>query len=521
MKPVPKILAVDDIPENLLLLCDFLEDKGYIVRLASDGELVLRNIETSPPDLILLDIRLSGMSGYEVCFQLKANPETKDIPIIFLSIYDEPKVKVKAFQVGGSDYITKPFQEEEVVARIENQLTIRRQRKELEDLQDQLLNRNQILKEQNNHLELLLRLTQIMNTAPTIDSAIAQVLTQLCQVINWDYGEAWVLNVKGTSLQKNHCWYAKHPQFNQLHDQIEEAVINSQRELVEMVAQSQKIEWIDKIEHLNRLNFEQRPIALNQKLQEIGITSLLAIPIVFNQESLAVLLLFSKGEDISVSSANWLHLIESVASQLGTLMQRLRTEIALKQANEKLQHLVAYDGLTEIANRRRFDEYLDEQWRQGKRERKELSLILCDLDAFKLYNDYWGHQAGDKCLQKVAQVLEEVVKRPMDLVARYGGEELAVLLPDTFQVGALQVAEKIRQEVKALKLSHPQSPVSNYVTISVGVSSIIPRDDCSPKTLIRMADQALYQAKKMGRDRVILNNQSTEDCMNYSQAAFD
>ena len=419
------------------------------------------------------------------------------------------KLKLRRFRWGGLTILRSPFRK-----------TIRRQRKELEDLQDQLLNRNQILKEQNNHLELLLRLTQIMNTAPTIDSAIAQVLTQLCQVINWDYGEAWVLNVKGTSLQKNHCWYAKHPQFNQLHDQIEEAVINSQRELVEMVAQSQKIEWIDKIEHLNRLNFEQRPIALNQKLQEIGITSLLAIPIVFNQESLAVLLLFSKGEDIGVSSANWLHLIQSVASQLGTLMQRLRTEIALKQANEKLQHLVAYDGLTEIANRRRFDEYLDEQWRQGKRERKELSLILCDLDAFKLYND-WGHQAGDKCLQKVAQVLEEVVKRPMDLVARYGGEELAVLLPDTFQVGALQVAEKIRQEVKALKLSHPQSPVSNYVTISVGVSSIIPWDDCSPKTLIRMADQALYQAKKMGRDRVILNNQSTEDCMNYSQAAFD
>lgn len=134
MNPEPKILAVDDIPENLLLLCDLLEERGYKVSLASDGELVLKNIPDSPPDLILLDIRLSGINGYEVCSRLKANPKTQHIPIIFLSVLEDPKVKVKAFNVGGADYITKPFQVEEVIARIENHLIIQRQKQELEEL---------------------------------------------------------------------------------------------------------------------------------------------------------------------------------------------------------------------------------------------------------------------------------------------------------------------------------------------------------------------------------------------------
>jgi len=518
---VSKILAVDDVPENLLLLCDVLEERGYHIRLASDGESVLRNVADYPPDLILLDIRLSGMNGYQVCSHLKSNPETRDIPIIFLSALEDPKVKVKAFQTGGVDYITKPFQVEEVIARIENQLTIKRQKEELENLQEQLLDSNEILEQQNRHLKLLLKLTQLMNTARDLEEAIAQVLNQLCPAINWHYGEAWILNDQETELIRSHHRYATSGQVDQIRHRSESTVYLP--EWVNQIAHSQRIEWIADRSQLDSFDQHQQqdPSPFQKLLDEVGLTSLLGIPIVFKGKVLAVLILLAdcsydqkEGASVPSYSPDWLDLIRSVANQLGTLMQRLRTERALKEANERLHYLAAYDGLTQVANRRRFDEYLNEQWRQGKRDRGELSLILCDLDAFKHYNDELGHQQGDRCLQQVANVLAQLVKRPMDLVARYGGEELAVLLPYTAQIGAFQLGEQICHQVKALQLPHPNSPVSHYVTVSVGVSSLIPRDDCSPKMLVRLADQALYQAKQMGRDRVALSNQLSEEVLN-------
>jgi len=518
MKPQAKILIIDDVPENLLLLCDLLEEKAYKVHLASDGRFVLNNIENAPPDLILLDIQLSGMNGYDLCYQLKANPNTQPIPIIFLSALEDPKIKVKAFNIGGADYITKPFQEEEVIARIENQLTIQRQKQELENLQTQLFDQNQILEQQNRHLQLLVRLTKMMNAAETIDGAIAQVLHEICHLLNWDYGEAWILDTDGAQLERSNRWYASHPKYNWgYHD---ERLLAMQTELVNQIAQSQTIEWIAPINNLDDWTFSNNNQLLQDKIQQMGLTSLLGVPIIFKETVLAVLILLGdcsedqqEGASVLTDSPNWLNLIQSVASQLGTLLQRLRTETALKQANCQLQQLVAYDGLTQIANRRRFDEYFEEQWRQGKRVRSQLSLILCDLDAFKAFNDYFGHQAGDNCLQQVASAISKVVNRPLDLVARYGGEELAVLLPCTPPIGAFQVAEKIREAVKQLQINHPQSPVSHWVTVSIGVSSIVPWHDCSPKTLIRMADKALYQAKEMGRDRVILNNQLAEEAL--------
>ncbi|MFB6277786.1 MAG: diguanylate cyclase domain-containing protein [Halothece sp.] len=515
-----KILAVDDVPENLLLLCDLLEERGYKVHLASDGELVLNNIYEDPPDLILLDIRLSGIDGYEVCYRLKNNPNTQHIPIIFLSFLEDAKIKVKAFQVGGCDYITKPFQEEEVIARIENHLTIQRQKQELETLQTQLLDQNQILEQQNRHLQLLVTLTEVMNAAETIEGAIAQVLSQICQVIDWDYGEAWILDTDGKKLERSNYCYVSHSNLNWCHNYTDQRIFTTQTELVQKIAQSQQIEWIANLSDLDDLNLNNDCQLLQETVQEMGFTSILGVPIVFKDKVLAVLMFLSdcssdqqEGASVLTFSPDWLNLIKSVAAQLGTLMQRLRTEQALKEANAQLQHLVAYDGLTQIANRRRFDEYLDEQWRQGKRDRRELSLILCDLDAFKFYNDCFGHQAGDQCLQQVASAIANVVKRPLDLVARYGGEELAVLLPYTPQIGAFQLAEQIREAVKTLNIAHPHSPVSNIVTVSVGVSSMVPREDCSATALIQMADHALYQAKHQGRDRVVLTNQLTEQAI--------
>lgn len=185
------------------------------------------------------------------------------------------------------------------------------------------------------------------------------------------------------------------------------------------------------------------------------------------------------------------------------MLQQSQLYRELEAANLELQRLVSIDGLTGVGNRRCFDGYLDSEWQRLRREGTPLSLILCDIDFFKLYNDTYGHQAGDHCLQQVALAMSNVINRPADFVARYGGEEFAVILPNTNKDGAIQVAEKIRHRVKALAIAHAQSQVSGFVTLSLGVTSAIPCFQASPTMLITAADKALYQAKLQGRDRQI------------------
>ncbi len=184
------------------------------------------------------------------------------------------------------------------------------------------------------------------------------------------------------------------------------------------------------------------------------------------------------------------------------LIQQVRLYQQLEDANSELQRLATVDGLTQVANRRRFDEYLDDEWQRMMREQLPLSLILCDIDCFKLFNDTYGHQAGDDCLRKVAQVMQSAAKRAIDLCARYGGEEFAVVLPHTERLGAIQVAQGIGSGVKALKITHASSKVTRVVTVSLGVATTIPSLDSSLERLIMAADKALYQAKAAGRDRV-------------------
>ncbi|MGB5900637.1 MAG: CHASE2 domain-containing protein [Geitlerinemataceae cyanobacterium] len=185
-----------------------------------------------------------------------------------------------------------------------------------------------------------------------------------------------------------------------------------------------------------------------------------------------------------------------------------QSEAALKAANQELQRLVSLDSLTQIANRRRFDEYLSQEWQRGVREQLPLSLILCDVDYFKLYNDTYGHQAGDRCLYAVAQAIDRSVKRPADLVARYGGEEFAIILPNTDAQGALQVAQLIQKEVQQLCIPHQSSQVSQFVTLSLGITRQIPHLDRSPEALLAATDRSLYQAKKLGRNTYFFDESS-------------
>ncbi len=194
------------------------------------------------------------------------------------------------------------------------------------------------------------------------------------------------------------------------------------------------------------------------------------------------------------------HAAEQQLTVLNRQLQQQKQQ--LEKVNLALQYLATYDSLTEVRNRRFFNDYMDTEWRRLAREEAPLSLIMCDIDYFKLYNDTYGHQAGDECLRQVAAVLSGSVKRSADLVARYGGEEFAVVLPNTDIQGAASVAETIVQQVRGLRIVHAKSAVSEYVTLSLGVACCIPAPMSQPGTLIAIADESLYRAKKAGRDRV-------------------
>ena len=340
--PIPQtatpknILLVDDTPANLQVLTLMLKEQGYQVRNALNGAMALMACDRQPPDLIILDIMMPQMNGYQLCQQLKNSPLTTAIPIIFISALDQASDKIMGFQVGGADYITKPFQAEEVLVRVKYQLL-------LQNMQDQLQQQNLLLEKQN----------------------------------------------------------------IQLQDEIK---------------------------------------------------------------------------------------------------RRKRIEIALAQANQRFRQLASQDGLTGIANRRHFDKYLGQEWHRANRAGQPLSLILSDVDCFKAYNDTYGHPAGDVCLTRIAEAISQALKRPADLVFRYGGEEFAVILPNTDVAGAVQVAQEIQQQVRSLDIPHNTSMVDQYITLSMGIYSLSPPLEAPMINLLNATDQALYQAKKTGRNRYCIYN---------------
>lgn len=219
---------------------------------------------------------------------------------------------------------------------------------------------------------------------------------------------------------------------------------------------------------------------------------------------------------ISLAVPFYLILMARHAASVEVLVSRRTSE--LDEANRKLASLSLTDGLTSIANRRYFDDHLDQEWKRAIRDRQPLSLIMVDIDQFKAYNDYYGHLAGDDCLRQVARVLNGIPARPGDLVARYGGEEFALILPKTND-GALALGEKCRAAVAGANIPHHASFVKPVVTVSVGVATVFPQMGSEPAQLILLADQALYRAKLRGRNLVVVETVFAQTAQRLGQSA--
>lgn len=247
---------------------------------------------------------------------------------------------------------------------------------------------------------------------------------------------------------------------------------------------------------------------LAQYMQEINVKSKIVAPILHVNDNaitriwgLLIVHACSHRREWQPTEAE---LLQQIANQLAIAIHQSELYQQLQDANRELEYLATHDKLTQVANRRAVEDSLSHEWSRLAREHAPLSLILCDIDYFKQYNDTYGHQAGDDCLRQVAQAIKQAVKRPANVVARYGGEEFIVILPNTDRLGAREVAEEICRNIRTLAIAHTHSQVSQCITVSLGVATTIPNLTQTPEHLIATADRGLYQAKAQGRDRIIV-----------------
>jgi two-component system, cell cycle response regulator len=475
------ILVVDDQEDNRVILKAMLKSQGYSVQEADGGQSAMVSIAQHLPDLVLLDLFMPDLDGFKVCQALQSDPKTVDLPIVFISAVDEPEQKVKAFSLGASDYISKPFHMEEVLLRIARQLTIHLQRRQLTEQAQRLQKQEAVLRQQTQRERLMFSILQRIRQSLQMDDVLNNSVSEVRQLLNTDRVVI--------------CRFCP--------DGSDEIVVES----VSSEAYSLEVQLAEHLqterERQDQLSEQlgqpvERGMSYLDLLTRLQVHANLVIPL-FQQESLWGLLIAHHCRDLREWEEWEITLLQQLSTHLAIAIQQAELYQQVQSANQELVRLAYLDGLTQVANRRYFDKCLEKEWLRLRREQTPLSLILCDIDYFKPYNDHFGHPAGDACLQQVAQIIAANVRRPADLVARYGGEEFAILLPNTDAHGAMFIGERIRKAIVSAQLPHVPG-VRPRVTASFGVASVVPPQTGGPDGLIVAADQALYQAKHEGRN---------------------
>lgn len=464
------ILAVDDATLNLKVLQGLLSPAGYKVTFATGGKQVLKRVEGVKPDLILLDWMMPEMSGLEVCQCLKQSAETSHIPVIILTASHELEHLMQAFECGAVDYMTKPFRRDELLARVRTHLELNQLRKQA---QVQAAWEG-ILRQIVQDIHASINLQDILDT--TVQAIQRFLKADRVMVYRWcDPQGCELMAIAGNEAEPTICLH----QTGCLH-------LEGNPYPMPMVEQQEialaEPSTIDTDDHFGQIHEELRlPIYQNE---------LLWGGLVVRHSRLFPGWMQSEKEMLSL-----------IAQQLAISIQHAGLHQRLREVNQELHRLSNTDGLTQVSNRRCFDHRLAQEWQRSQREQQPISLILCDIDYFKQFNDTYGHPSGDTCLVAVAQALQQCLKRPADFLARYGGEEFVVILPNTDLKGAIDVTHQMQRAVADLAIPHMAHPTSAQVTLSFGITSVIPEFLTDTQDILNRTDQALYDAKRAGRDR--------------------
>ncbi len=452
-------------PDALFDVDGFFENRGLSVVMAASVEEALDLVREQDFSLALLHIRMTGGDGPGIASSLRSNARMGETPLLFLSDAMDEEVIQGICKLPDVDFVFKPFSPAIVHHKIAMLLEFQNREKMLEASEKELTNVKQEALELNDQLEQAIERTNELIFEPTVSSLV------LDHIFNTSTDGIWIIDENYKVVRINRT----------LLDLFEISGEDSVGMRCSDLFAGALCDGDDcPMKHLHR-GKKKVEMDLTRELKDGSIKHLILSAAPFR----------GFADEI----------IGAVVS-LKDITERKEAEKQLKRLNEKLHLLSTTDGLTKLANRRKFDERMGLEWKRMFREKKPMALIMCDIDFFKFFNDTYGHQAGDDCLALVARAIDVNVKRPADLACRYGGEEFAVILPEASAEGAAHLAELIRKEVEALEIRHAGSKVSKYVTLSLGLSSTVPADRLAFESLIKEADKALYEAKERGRNQV-------------------
>lgn len=450
-----RVLVVDDIPANVRLLEAKLMAEYFEVLTASDGQSALDIVAKEMPDIILLDIMMPGMDGYEVCQRLKSNPKTRHIPVVMVTALSDASDRVRGLEVGADDFLTKPLNDIALFARVRSLVRLKMMTDELRVRQKASMQLSSIDGAEEDEEEIENAKILLAESSALTSKKITDLLES----------------------QSHQC-----------------DVASNSDEALNLA----KVNRYDLI--IVSLRFGQEDgLRLCSHLRAHDETRHVPILLVIEEENLVQL---AKGLDIGVTD----YLVKPL--DLNELRARSKTQIKRRRYHDKLADMLsksvamAYtDSLTGVYNRRYMSAHLDRSIMEIAQSPKPVSVVMFDIDHFKSVNDTYGHASGDEVLKELAKRVSNSI-RDFDMLARYGGEEFTLVMPNTKPDVAHMVAERIRNVIANTPFAIPggQAPLS--VTISLGVATTMDPMEVAD-SLIGRADEALYEAKKSGRNKVI------------------
>ena len=472
------VLVVDDDLVIQMQLRYAMEKEGYEVIVASNGKIALDICLNSRPDIVLLDAMMPVMDGFTCCAQLHALDP--NISILMITGLDDQDSVDEAFAVGAVDYITKPIHWGVLKQRVRRLLQMHWTMKE---------SQNKIKQEQ-----LIAKITHKIRSSLNLEMILSTTVIEVRKLLKTDRVIVYRFQPDGSGYV------------------IVESVSSEWDSMLGRIFKDTY--FFDKFEQCGD-KYRQKNVYIIEDIDSAGISSChmdlltelqakanLVVPIEQENSIWGLLVVYECSNPRKWAKSD-INLLTQLTNPLVMAIKQAELYQQLEAANQKLQQLASIDSLTQIPNRRSFDEVLEREWQRLEREQAPLSLILCDMDFFKNYNDTYGHQSGDDCLKEVGKILQQAAQRPGDLAARYGGEEFALVLPNTDTAGAVYVAETILSSIRTKNLIHESSKIISYPTVSLGIATIIPQSSSSLTWLIAKADEALYRAKLTGRDRYV------------------